>query len=144
MKVSDCMCRTVRLCSPDETLRDVARKMKEAGLGAMPVGEQHRLVGMITDRDIVVRAVADGKGPDTLVRDAMTRDVYYAFDDEELDNAAATMCRLNIRRLPVLNHQRRMVGILSLGDVWSSEEAPRAAAALHALYDGAEGSGGVV
>ena len=133
MKVSDCMSRNVRLCSPDDSLRDVARKMKEADAGAMPVGEKGRLIGMITDRDIVVRVVAEGKSPDTLVRDAMTREVYYAFDDEDLDAAAATMSQLKIRRLPVLNHQRRMVGILSLGDVWTSGEGPRATAALHDL-----------
>ena len=83
MKVSDCMSRNVRLCSPDDSLREVARKMKEADAGALPVGE-HRLIGMITDRDIVLRAVAEGKGPDTPVREAMTREVYYAFDDEDL------------------------------------------------------------
>jgi CBS domain-containing protein len=131
MKVSDCMSRNVRLCSPDDSLREVARKMKQADAGAMAVGEKHRLVGMITDRDIVLRAVAEGKGLDTPVREVMTREVYYAFDDEDLDSAAATMSQLKIRRLPVLDHQRRIVGILSLSDVWSCEEAPRAAAALH-------------
>jgi CBS domain-containing protein len=131
MKVSECMCRNVRLCSPHDTLRDAARKMKECDAGAMPVGEKHRLIGMITDRDIVLRAVAEGKGPDTPVGEAMTQMVYYAFDDEELDSAAATMSQLNLRNLPVLNHQRQMVGILSLCDVLSSEEASRVAAALH-------------
>jgi CBS domain-containing protein len=131
MKVSDCMSRNVRLCSPNDRLRDVARKMKEADAGALPVGEKHRLIGMITDRDIVLRAVAEGKGPDTPVREAMSREVYYAFDDEDLVDAAATMGKLKIRRLPVLNHQRRVVGILSLSDIWSSEEASRAATALH-------------
>jgi CBS domain-containing protein len=133
MKVSDCMSRNVRLCSPDDTLRDVARKMREADAGALPVGEQHRLIGMITDRDIVLRAVAEGKGPDTPVREAMTREVYYAFDDEDLVEAATTMSKLKIRRLPVLSHQRRVVGILSLSDIWSSAEAPRAAAAVQEL-----------
>jgi len=131
MKVSDCMSRDVRLCSPDDKLRDVARTMKEADAGAMPVGENDRLVGMITDRDIVVRVVADGKGPDSPVREAMTREIHYVFEDEDLDSAAAKMSELKIRRLPVLNRDKRMIGILSLGDVWSSEEAPRAASALH-------------
>jgi CBS domain-containing protein len=138
MKVRECMSRGVRLCSPDDTLQDVAHKMKLADAGAMPVGEKHRLIGMITDRDIVVRAVAEGKGLDTPVREVMTREVYYAFDDEDLVKAAATMSKLKIRRLPVLNHQRRVVGILSLSDIWSSEEAPRAAAAL---YEAAEHGG---
>ena len=134
MKVSDCMSRDVRICSPDDSLRDVARKMKETHAGAMPVGTTDRLLGMITDRDIVVRGLAEGMSPDTPVREAMTCEVRYVFDDEDLDAALATMSHLKIRRLPVLNHQRRMVGILSLRDVWSSEEAvPYAAAATHEL-----------
>jgi CBS domain-containing protein len=131
MKVRECMSRGVRLCSPDDKLQDVARTMQEADTGALPVGENDRLVGMITDRDIVVRIVADGKSPDTLVRDAMTREIHFVFEDEDLDSASSKMSRLKIRRLPVLNRDKRMVGILSLGDVWSSEAAPRAAEALH-------------
>ena len=131
MKVRECMSQGVRLCSPDDKLQDVARTMKEADAGALPVGENDRLVGMITDRDIVVRIVADGKGPDTSVREAMTQEIHYVFEDEDLDSAAAKMSQLKIRRLPVLNRDKRMVGILSLGDVWSSEEALRAASALH-------------
>jgi CBS domain-containing protein len=132
MKVSDCMCRDVRLCSPDDTLRDAARKMKEGDAGAMPVGDRNGLVGMITDRDIVVRAIAEGKGPDTLVREAMSQQIYYAFDDEDLDAAAATMNQLKIRRLPVLDRDKRMVGILSRSDVWHSrKQDPGATTALH-------------
>jgi CBS domain-containing protein len=133
MKVSDCMSRDVRLCSPDDKLRDVAVTMKEADAGALPVGENDRLVGMITDRDIVVRAVADGKAHDAQVREAMTREIHYVFDDDDVDSAAAKMSELKIRRLPVLNRDKRMVGILSLGDVWSSDAAPRAAATLRDL-----------
>jgi CBS domain-containing protein len=135
MQVSECMSRDVRLCSPDDSLRDVARTMREYGAGAMPVGERNRLIGMITDRDIVVRAVADGRGPDTLVRDAMTQLVYYAFHDEDLESAAATMKQLQIRRLPVLDHWRRMVGILSLDDIFSSPAGPHALAELHQLTE---------
>ena len=131
MKVSDCMSRNVRLCSPDDSLRDVARTMKECDAGALPVGENDRLVGMITDRDIVVRTVAEGKNPDTRVREAMTREIHFVFEDEDLESASAKMSQLKIRRLPVLNREKRMVGILSLGDVWSSEEPARAASALH-------------
>jgi len=131
MKISECMSRNVRLCSPDDSLRDVAQAMKEADAGALPVGENDRLVGMITDRDIVVRSVASGKGPDTPVREVMTREIHFVFEDEDLASASDKMSRLKIRRLPVLNREKRMIGILSLGDVWSSEEAPQAAAALH-------------
>jgi CBS domain-containing protein len=131
MKVSECMSRNVRLCSPDDSLRDVARTMKECDAGALPVGENDRLVGMITDRDIVVRTLANGKGPDARVREAMTREIHFVFEDEELETASDKMSRLKIRRLPVLNRDKRMVGILSLGDLWSSEGAPQAATALH-------------
>ena len=134
MKVRECMSRGVRLCSPEDKLSDVARTMKEADAGALPVGENDRLVGMITDRDIVVRTVADGKGPDTPVREAMTQEIHFVFEDEDLHSAAAKMGRLKIRRLPVLNRDKRMVGILSLGDVWSSEEgASQAASALQGV-----------
>jgi CBS domain-containing protein len=131
MKVRECMSQGVRLCSPGDTLRDVARTMKEADAGALPVGENDRLVGMITDRDIVVRIVADGKGPDTPVREAMTQEIHYVFEDEDLDSAAAKMSQLKIRRLPVLNRDKRMIGILSLGDIWGSQASPQAASALH-------------
>jgi CBS domain-containing protein len=133
MKVSECMSREVRLCSPEDSVVDVARTMKECGAGALPVGENDRLVGMITDRDIVVRTVASGKGSDARVRDAMTREIHFVFEDEELETASDKMSRLKIRRLPVLSRDKRMVGILSLGDVWSSEGAPQAAAALHGV-----------
>lgn len=133
MNVSDCMSRSVRLCSPNDTLRDAARTMKEVDTGALPVGENDRLVGMITDRDIAVRAVADGKSCDTPVREAMTREVHWVFEDEDLNSAAAKMSQLKIRRLPVLTRDKRLVGILSLGDVWSSEEAPRAVEALQGV-----------
>jgi CBS domain-containing protein len=131
MNVSECMSRNVRLCSPNDSLQDAARAMKEADAGALPVGENDRLVGMLTDRDIVVRVVADGRGPDTPVREAMTREIHYVFEDEDLDAATSKMSQLKIRRLPVLNREKRMVGILSLGDVWSSEQAALAASALH-------------
>lgn len=131
MNVSECMSRNVRLCSPNDRLQDAARAMKEANAGALPVGDNDRLVGMITDRDIVVRVVADGRGPETPVREAMTREIHYVFEDEDLDAAAHKMSQLKIRRLPVLNREKRMVGILSLGDVWSSEQGSLAASALH-------------
>lgn len=117
MKVSEAMTRDVRVASPDQTIQEAARTMAELDTGVLPVGENDRLVGMITDRDITVRAVAAGKGPQTSVREAMTPDVRYCFDDEDTDQVARTMADSQVRRLPVLNRDKRLVGILSLGDI---------------------------
>ena len=88
----------------------------------MPVGENDRLVGMITDRDIAIRAVAQGKGPDTPVRDVMsTEQVLYCYEDEELDHVAKNMGSEQVRRLPVVNRDKRLVGIVSFGDVAQTE-----------------------
>ena len=121
MRVSDAMTREVRLCTPGQSIRDVARVMAEIDAGAMPVGENDRLIGMITDRDIAIRAVAAGKGPDTPVREVMSEHVHYCYDDEELDEVAQNMGDIRVRRLPVVNRDKRLVGILSLGDVARTE-----------------------
>jgi CBS domain-containing protein len=91
--------------------------MSDVDAGVLPVGENDRLVGMITDRDIAVRAVAQGKGPDTPVREVMTADVKYCFEDEATDQVARNMGDQQVRRLPVVNRDKRLVGILSLGDL---------------------------
>jgi CBS domain-containing protein len=117
MRVSEAMTREVRICTPGQPIREVARTMAAIDVGALPVGENDRLIGMITDRDIAVRAVAQGKGPDTPVREIMSEHVEYCFDDEELDRVAQGMADVRVRRLPVVNREKRLVGILSLGDV---------------------------
>jgi CBS domain-containing protein len=117
MRVSEAMTRDVRVANPGHTICDVAKIMAEIDAGAVPVGENDRLVGMITDRDIAVRAVAAGKGPDTPVREVMSQEVKYCFEDEELDHVAKHMGEIRIRRLPVVNREKRLVGIVSLGDV---------------------------
>ena len=121
MKVSDAMTRDVRIANPGQSIREAARLMAEIDAGAMPVSDGDRLVGMITDRDIAIRAVAAGKGPDTPVRDIMSQDVKYCFDDEELDHVAKNMADIQVRRLPVVNRDKRLVGIVSLGDVALTE-----------------------
>src|ERR1043165_6730469 len=103
MKVSECMTRDVRIANPNETIRDAARMMCECDAGILPVGENDRLVGMITDRDIAIRAVAEGKGCDTRVRDVMSTEVKYVVEDDDTDDAARNMAELQVRRLPVLN-----------------------------------------
>jgi CBS domain-containing protein len=122
MRVSECMSRDVRLANPGHTIRDVAQIMADIDAGAVPVSDNDRLVGMITDRDIAIRAVAAGKGPNTPVREVMSMEVKYCFDDEDLDHVAKNMADIRVRRLPVVNREKRLVGILSLGDLALKEE----------------------
>ena len=117
MKVNDVMTRGVQLVSPEQTIREAAHLMAEIDAGALPVGEHDRLVGMITDRDIAIRAVAEGKSPDTMVRDVMSNEMLYCFDNQDVDDVARNMGKNQVRRLPVLNQDKRLVGILSLGDL---------------------------
>jgi len=117
MKVKDAMTRQVRIAAPDDTIRHAAAAMAMLDAGVLPVGEKDRLVGMITDRDIAIRGVAEGKGPDTPVRDVMTPDVKYCFDDQEVGEVIQNMGDIQVRRLPVVNRDKRVVGILSLGDI---------------------------
>lgn len=117
MKVHDAMTRDVRVANPQQTIREAAQAMLETDAGVLPVGENDKLVGMITDRDIAVRGVAKGKGPDAKVRDVMTFDVKYCFDDQEVDDVTQNMGDIQVRRLPVVNREKRLVGILSLSDI---------------------------
>jgi CBS domain-containing protein len=123
MKVREAMTRDVRLVKPDQTIREAAQLMAELDIGALPVEENDRLVGMITDRDIAVRAVAEGGGPDTSIGQVMTREVRYCFEDQSIDEVTQNMGELRIRRLPVLSREKRLVGILSLGDLAIDESA---------------------
>jgi CBS domain-containing protein len=122
MRVSEAMTREVRVANPGQSIREVAKIMAEIDAGAMPVGDNDRLVGMITDRDIAIRAVALGKGPDTPVRDVMsTEQVLFCYEDEELDHVAKNMSEQQVRRLPVVNREKRLVGIVSLGNLAQNE-----------------------
>jgi CBS domain-containing protein len=117
MLVSEVMTSDVRLASPEQSIRDAASLMAECDCGVLPVGDGDRLVGMITDRDIVVRAIAAGKSADTKVRDVMSKEVLYCFEDAEIEEVASNMADIKVRRLPVLNGKKRLVGILSLADI---------------------------
>lgn len=123
MRVSEAMSRNVKVASPRNTICDAAGVMAEIDAGALPVGEQDRLVGMITDRDIAVRAVAQGKGPDTPVSDVMSREVKYCFEDEDLEHVARNMADIRVRRLPVVDRDKRLVGIIALGDIATREDS---------------------
>src|SRR5262245_9051161 len=118
MQVSDVMTRGVECIRPEATLQEAAAIMKSRDIGPLPVCEHDRLVGMITDRDITVRATAEGEGPiNVTVRDIMTPDVIYCFDDAQVSDAALLMQQKQVRRLLVINHDKRLVGIVSLGDL---------------------------
>ncbi|MDF2973951.1 MAG: inosine-5-monophosphate dehydrogenase [Microvirga sp.] len=130
MKVSEVMTRDVQLIEPIQTIREAAKLMAELDAGIMPVREGDRLVGMITDRDIAVRAVAQGRGPDTSVREVMTDDVKYCYEDDDTDDVARNMADIQVRRLPVLTRDKRLVGIISLGDMAVSDGSARVTEAV--------------
>ena len=130
MKDHEAMTGDVCLVDPDRSIREAARMMADQDIGALPVGENDRLVGMITDRDLAVRALAQGLGPDTKIRDVMSPEVMYCFDDEDLDDAVHNMGDIKVRRLPVLNRNKRLVGILSISDVAHREDASKTGQAI--------------
>jgi CBS domain-containing protein len=127
------MSRDVKMANPQQRIREVAKMMADIDAGILPVGEGDRLVGMITDRDIAVRAVAQGKGPDTPVREVMTTDVKYCFDDEDLVHVSKNMADLQVRRLPVVNRDKRLVGILALADIAVTEGARTTGRAIEGI-----------
>lgn len=139
-KVAEVMTTDVRIARPDDTVQHAAQLMSEEDMGALPVGEGDELVGMVTDRDIAVRLGAEGKDPkETKVRDVMTPEVKYVFEDEDVEHAAQVMAEQQVRRLPVMNRDKRLVGIVSLGDI-ATEQPPQVAG--HAL-SGVSQEGGV-
>jgi CBS domain-containing protein len=121
MHIRDVMTGGVMLASPSMPLTDAAAAMRDHDIGILPVGENDRLVGTITDRDIAVRIVAEGRDPNkATVRDAMSEGLVYCYEDQEVDEAAALMSRYQVRRLPVINRDKRLVGIVALGDLATS------------------------
>ena len=111
----------------EDTLLDAAKQMAARSVGALPVcGKDDHLLGMITDRDIAVRAVAEGKSPDTKVADVMSREVLYCFEDQNVEDVSRNMGEEKVRRMPVVNRDKRLVGIISFGDLARSEQADTA------------------
>jgi CBS domain-containing protein len=118
MQLREIMTQPVELIAADDTILDAAKKMADSDCGSLPVAENDRLVGMVTDRDIVTRAVARGFDPsECFVREVMSPDVKYLYEDESVEDAARNMKVLQVKRLPVLNRDKRLVGIVSLGDL---------------------------
>ncbi|WP_142847463.1 CBS domain-containing protein [Telmatospirillum sp. J64-1] len=123
MQVKDVMHSQVEVIGPDLSVYDAARMMRDIDTGFLPVGEGDRLIGTLTDRDITMRSTAEGKDPNqSKVREAMSEKLVYCFEDDDLNEAAALMGEAQIRRLPVLNRDKRLVGVLSLGDVSEHEQ----------------------
>ena len=136
MKIADCMSREVQTVKPDQPIQEAAQFMLSADAGSMPVCDGERLVGMLTDRDIAVRAVAKGRGPETLVREAMTDHVDFCYDDEDVDEVAMKMSDAQVRRFPVMSRDgNRLVGIVSLGDLSRSNHDQAASVALEGISD---------
>lgn len=117
-QISDIMTPSCEWVSPDCTLQDCAQKMKTLDCGFLPVGENDKLVGMVTDRDICIRAVAEGKDPASCcAKDVMTAKTYYCYDDQDAAEVCNNMSEIKVRRLPVVNREKRLVGIVSMGDL---------------------------
>ena len=133
MKVSEVMTRDVATVRPDQPVQDAASFMLRADAGSIPVVEGERLLGMITDRDIAVRGVAKGYGPDTPVRELMTNDLVCARIDEDVEEVANKMSEAQVRRLPVVDEQKRLCGIVSLGDLARDADPDTAEQALEGV-----------
>jgi CBS domain-containing protein len=134
--IKDVMSRDVQVISPDASIEEAACCMRDGDFGMMPVGENDRMVGAISDRDIAVRGVAEGKGSSAKVRDVMSEGICWVFEDEPVERAAELMSKHQVRRLPVVNRDKRLVGIVSLGDI-ATDRAERepAAEALCAISE---------
>ncbi len=118
MRVRDAMTAGIRIAEPEEKLSHAAKKMRTQNIGALPVVEDGKLIGMLTDRDIVIRAVGDNKDPATVaVRDIMSDECFWCAENEQLDDAVRIMEANQVRRLPVMNDKREVVGMLSVEDV---------------------------
>lgn len=135
MKVSDAMTPGAVIARPHETLRTVARRMAMEDVGFLPVGDDTRLVGTITDRDIVVRGLANGHDGEALVSDAMTRDVKYCFADEDMDHVIHNMRANQIRRLPVVDREKHLVGVIALADGALKDSPEMAGIALNGIVE---------
>lgn len=116
-QLKDVMSQNVKILDPDATIKDAARQMRDGDFGLMPVGENDRLVGTLSDRDIVIRAVAEGMDANSKVRDVMSNEVVWAYENDSVEKACELMSNHQIRRLPIVNADKRLVGIVALGDL---------------------------
>lgn len=131
MQIKDVMSQQCEWVAPDASLEQAAQTMKQQDIGFLAVGENDKLIGAITDRDIVCRAVADGNSS-AQVRDVMTPQIKYCFEDQAVDEICQNMSEIKVRRLPVVNRDKRLVGVVSLGDL-SQQQAPKSGQALQEI-----------
>lgn len=123
--IHEVMTADVKVVGPDQSIREAASVMAQSDVGSLPVGEGDRLIGMITDRDIAIQGVAQGRGADAKVREVMSEGIKYCYDDEDVQHVADNMARLGIRRLPVVNRDKRLVGIVSLSNIVQGQDNAR-------------------
>lgn len=136
MKVSDVMTRGVQTITAQQSIHEAAAMMARIDCGALMVNDQDRLIGMVTDRDITVRAVAEGRTADTLVSEVMTREVRYCYEDETVEDVARTMAQAQVRRLPVKSRDEQLVGVVSLGNIADSHNPDVSSTLLQGVAKG--------
>ncbi len=135
MRVRDIMTRNASTAKADDTVGDVAKVMAVEDLGFLPVRDGDRLVGTVTDRDIVVRALARGEGADARIANIMTKDVKYCFEDEDIDHVIQNMGNIQVRRLPVLDRDKKLIGVVSLADAAIKADAEQTGIALSGIAE---------
>jgi len=133
MKISEVMTTDVETVSADQTAREAAAFMLRADAGSIPVCEGKRVVGMITDRDIAVRGVAEGRGPDTPISELMSDGIICAHEDDDVQAVARRMSEEQVRRLPVIDSEEQLVGIVSIGDLTRETAGEAAQQALEGV-----------
>ncbi len=131
MKIAEVMTPNPEVVTSEQPIQEAARRMLDADTGALPVAEGDRLIGMVTDRDITVRAVAEGRGPDTPVREVMSEKLLFAWDDQDVDEVAIQMSDAQVRRMPILSREgETLVGMVSIGDLVQANEGEAAGVAV--------------
>jgi len=115
-QLKDLMSRDVKVIDPEMSIGEAAIQMRDGDFGMLPVGEDDRMIGTISDRDIAIRAIAEGKDSETKVRDVMSDGIAWAYEDDSVDKAVKIMSERQVRRLPVVDRDKRLVGIVALGD----------------------------
>jgi CBS domain-containing protein len=138
MRISEVMTRDVKTVTPDQTAREAAAFMLSEDAGSIPVMQDDRLIGMITDRDIAIRGVAEGRGPETSVRELMSSGLICAREDDDVEEVAVKMSDAQVRRMPVVDDQERLCGIVSLGDLTRETDGETA----HEVLEGVSEPGG--
>jgi CBS domain-containing protein len=140
MQLNDIMTQYVEVISPELSIQEAAKQMRALDVGVLPVCNGDRLVGMLTDRDLTIRAVAEGRDPKiTRVEEVMTPEIAYCFEDQDIEEAERVMEKHQIRRLPVLNREKRLVGIVSLGDFATKDDETRAGETLERVSEPSRG-----